>query len=141
MLVMVVDGQGGGIGRALIEGLCEKLPSNCELIALGTNSIATAAMKKAGASAAATGENAIIFNAARADVIAGSIGIIAANSIMGELSPAMACAISSSPAMKVLIPMNKCNLQVAGLPAKALPERVDSAINIILEHLRNVPTL
>lgn len=135
MILMVVDGQGGGIGRALIEGLSGKLPPTWEIIAVGTNSAATAAMKKAGAANAATGENAVVYNAARADLIAGSIGIIAANSILGELSPAMANAISSSGAVKVLIPMNKCHLQLAGVEDAPLPQRIAQAVDLILENV------
>ena len=135
MLIMVVDGQGGGVGRALIENLLPKLPSNCELYAFGTNSIATTAMKKAGAHAVATGENAVCYYAGLADIIVGSIGIIAANAIMGELSPSMATAIASSRAVKILIPMNKCNLRVAGLSDESLPFRVNQAVDMILDLL------
>ena len=91
--ILVVDGQGGGIGSQLVKQLRSCLPEHCELIGVGTNVLATNAMLKAGASHGATGENAIVFNAARADVILGPIGIVVANGILGEVSPKMATAI------------------------------------------------
>jgi len=136
MKILVVDGQGGGIGKALIEKLKKSVPETCEIIAVGTNSIATAAMIKAGADSGATGENAVIYNSSRVDIIAGSIGIIAANSIMGELSPSMASAISSSDAVKVLIPLNRCNIRVAGTSSDQIPARIDDAVSIIMEMLK-----
>jgi len=104
MRIAVVDGQGGGIGKAIVEKLRKELPGDVEIIALGTNSAATVLMLKAGANEGATGENAIVYNADKVDVIMGVIGIIAANSMMGELTPLMARAIAESPAKKVLIP-------------------------------------
>ena len=97
MKILVVDGQGGRIGAALIEGLLAAQP-DASLIAVGTNVAATQAMRKAGAAAGATGENAVCVNAARADVIAGPIGIIAADALLGEITPRMAEAISPSGA-------------------------------------------
>jgi len=99
MKVLVIDGMGGGIGRAIVEGLCGI--SGIDVIAVGTNSIATSAMIKAGAKAAATGENAVIYNAQKADYIVGVIGIIAANSMYGEISPKMAEAVSMSSPHKI----------------------------------------
>lgn len=133
MKLLIIDGQGGGIGKALVERLKDKLPDHCQLTAVGTNAIATMAMMKAGASRVATGENAIVFHASKADVIAGSIGMIAANSLMGELSTAMAEAVSSSDAKKILIPLNRCGFQVAGLGEVSLPFILDDAIKMILE--------
>ncbi|MDR2166229.1 MAG: DUF3842 family protein [Clostridiales bacterium] len=112
MKVLVIDGMGGGIGRAVIEGLVGL--EGVEIMAVGTNSAATHAMLKAGASTAATGENAVVFNAARADYIVGVIGIIAANSMHGEVSPKMAEAVASSPAQKILIPIDKCSITIIG---------------------------
>jgi hypothetical protein len=134
MVVLVVDGQGGGVGRALVEELKGMLAGlDCRIIAVGTNTAATTAMRKAGADSVATGENAVIYNAARADIIAGSIGIIAANAMMGELSPAMAAAISSSDAIKILIPSNKCGLVVAGVIDEPIQERIVKAARMVQE--------
>ena len=114
MRVLVIDGMGGGIGKAVIEQLKKGLPQ-LEIFAFGTNSTATAAMLKAGASVGATGENAIIYNCEKAgesDLIIGAIGIVLANSLCGEITPLMACAVSSSTAHKLLIPVAKCNTTV-----------------------------
>lgn len=132
MIVMVVDGQGGGVGKAIIERLKNSLPEEHQLVAVGTNSIATSAMLKAGATNIATGENAIKYNAERADIIVGSIGIISANAMFGELSPDMANAISQSEAMKVLIPLKKCGLYVVGVNTESMPNMIDEAVEIIM---------
>lgn len=131
MKIVVIDGQGGGFGRALIERL---RAGGCtgEIVAVGTNAVATGAMIKAGASAGATGENAVIVNARRADVIAGPLGIVMANSMMGECSPAMALAVADSPARKVLIPVSKCGVQIGGLPELPLADYIaDAACRIL----------
>ena len=112
--VLILDGQGGGIGSQLARMLAKELPAGWELIAVGTNVTATGAMLKAGAAQGATGENAVIYNAARADLILGPIGMILANGILGEVSPAMAAAVSGSPAVKILIPTSTCGVFVAG---------------------------
>lgn len=129
--IAVIDGQGGGMGRILIEKLRENLEDQLEIIALGTNALATSAMIKAGADHGASGENAIVINAAKADIIAGSLGIISANSFLGELTPAMAAAVSASPAAKVLVPMNRCNLTVAGVKEGSIQSYVEDAVRII----------
>src|SRR5690554_2831694 len=110
MRIAVIDGQGGGIGKLIVEKLKAKFGQKIEIIVLGTNALATAAMLKAGAEEGASGENAIVVNASKVDIIVGTVGILAANSMLGELSPAMALAIAESPAKKILIPLNKCNL-------------------------------
>ena len=99
----------------------------------GTNAAATAAMLKAGASAGATGENAVVWNAGRAQVIAGPIGLVMANSMLGECSPAMAAAVAESPAHKVLIPTSRCGASVAGLPELPLADYIADAARRILE--------
>ncbi len=113
MKILVIDGMGGGIGKSIIEQLKSAL-NGAEITAVGTNSAATAAMLKAGAACGATGENAVVYNAAKADYIIGVMGIAFANSMHGEVSPAMAAAVSASPAHKILIPLGKCNATVAG---------------------------
>jgi len=131
MKIAVIDGQGGGVGRSLISELSQRLSGKAQIIALGTNAIATSAMMKAGASEGATGENAIVYNAPLADVIAGPIGIIVANAMLGELSPAMAAAVSGSRAKKVLIPMEQCGVYVAG----GRPAGMQSLVQDAVEHI------
>lgn len=130
MRIIVIDGQGGGIGRSLVELLVKNFP-DAEIGATGTNSVATETMLKGGPSFAATGENAILFNAAEADVIIGPAGIIMANALHGEISPAIAMAVSSSKAKVVLIPMNHCRAYIAGVEEKKVAEYLQDAIDII----------
>lgn len=130
MKIAVVDAQGGGLGKVLVEKIKERLPK-AVIIALGTNVMATGAMRKAGAINAATGENAVVFNVQRVDVIIGGIGIIAANGMMGEITPKMAEAVSSSEAIKVLIPMGKCNIVVPGTEPYTVSELIDKALERI----------
>ncbi len=132
--VAVIDGLGGGIGKNLIEKINKVAPDKFELIALGTNSLATSAMIKAGADLGATGENPIVINSERVDVIMGPLAIVIPNSIMGEITPKMAYAIGNSPALKILIPINKCNVEIAGTENKNINELLDSAVNELLAH-------
>ena len=111
--IVVIDGQGGRMGKTVIEQLLKRLP-NLEIYGIGTNSIATAALLKAGAAHGATGENPILVNSADADIIIGPIGIVIANSLLGEITPSIAVAIGSSRAYKILIPVNRCNHFIAG---------------------------
>lgn len=133
MQIMIVDGQGGGIGKAVIETIRRKLGDSLPILALGTNALATAAMLKAGANEGATGENAIVYCAPKADVIIGSIAILAANSMLGELTPAMARAIAESPAEKLLIPLSRLNITVMGVVGKPLPHYVEDVIKTLKE--------
>jgi len=128
MRIAVVDGQGGGIGKMLVERLREALPEQVEVLALGTNALATAAMLKAGAHQGATGENAILYNAPRVDAILGPIGIVVANAMLGELTPAMAGAIGASEARKYLVPVSRCSVQVAGVENRPVAQHVEQAV-------------
>jgi len=131
MRIAVIDGQGGGLGKSLTEKLAAALGKRHEILALGTNALATAAMLRAGAAEGATGENAVAVNAARADIIVGAIGILSANSMLGELTPVMAAAIAESRAAKVLIPLNRCGITIAGVTEKPVAALVDDAVAIV----------
>ena len=119
MDIVIIDGQGGGVGRALIEALRAGGVTQ-GIVAVGTNALA-----------GATGENAVIVNAARARILAGPIGLVMANSMLGECSPAMARAVAESPAHKVLIPVAKCGAHIAGLPEKPLAQYIADAAELI----------
>lgn len=131
MRIAVIDGQGGGMGKAIVEKFRKEFENKIEIVALGTNSSATSLMLRAGANEGATGENAIVYNAGKVDLILGPIGIICANSLLGELTPRMAEAIAESPAKKVLIPLNRCNIIVAGIENKPLPHYIDDAVETV----------
>jgi hypothetical protein len=134
MKVLVIDGQGGGLGKALIAAFIKALPS-VPLIALGTNSLATSAMLRAGAAAGATGEHAIIWQSRDADLILGAAGILITGAMMGEISPAMASAVSQSPAVKILIPSQRCGLIIAGTRQLSMEEAVSDTISRAAEVL------
>jgi len=135
MRIAVIDGQGGGMGKTIVEKLRVEFGHDLEILALGTNALATALMLKAGANEGASGENAIAYNSPKVDVIMGPIGIIAANSMLGELTPTIAKAIAESPAKKILIPINKCNIQIAGVKNEPLPNQIDSAVMMLKEYM------
>lgn len=124
--ILVIDGQGGGLGRQLVAALAAACPE-AELIAVGTNSLATSAMLKAGAARGATGENAVIVNSRRADVIVGPLGIVVADALLGEITPAMAAAVGQSSAQRVLVPVSQCDTYVAGVPDQPVSRLVAAA--------------
>ena len=135
--ILVIDGQGGGFGKSIIEKLKQNKPNNCEIIGIGTNSIATSVMLKAGADMVATGENPVIVGCKKADVIAGPMGIVLANSMLGEFSPAMAAAVAESEAIRVLIPVSRCNTHIAGVVEKPLSKYIDDAVAMIVAHVND----
>lgn len=132
MDILIIDGQGGGIGKGLVERLRRHRPGS-RVIAAGTNALATSAMLRAGADAGVTGENAIMYNCARAGVIAGPLGIVLANAMLGELSPAVARAVAESPARRVLVPVGRCRTAVAGIGEQTSARHLDDAVELILQ--------
>ena len=131
MKVLVIDGQGGRLGMEIIDALRAAIPG-VKIRAVGTNARATATMMKAGADSAATGENPVIVACREADFIIGPLGIVIADSLVGEMTPAMALAVSQSPAVRVLIPMNRCDNLVAGLKSQSMSELVADAVQKVL---------
>jgi hypothetical protein len=123
--VVVIDGQGGGIGSTIIKKLRQGYSEQVEIIALGTNAVATANMLKAGANRGASGQNAIVQTSRHADMIIGPISIVMANAMLGELTPSMAEAITSSRAKKVLIPLSQENVTVVGVSSNPLPKLIE----------------
>lgn len=130
MKLVVIDGQSGRMGQLLIERI-RAAQLNCEITAVGTNAIATAAMLKAGADNGATGENPVLVACRTADIIAGPIGILSADSLLGEITPAMALAIGQSSAKKVLLPVNQCSNLVVGVPSLTVKELMDKAVELL----------
>ena len=124
--VLVIDGQGGGLGRQLVAAIAAACPE-AELTAVGTNSLAANAMLKAGAARAATGENAVVVNCRHADVIVGPIGIVIADALLGEITPVMAAAVCQSGAKRVLVPINHCENYVVGVPEQPVSQLVSAA--------------
>ena len=127
MNILVIDAQGGGIGRQVITAVRKAYPK-VWVTAVGTNSIATAAMLKAGANEAATGENAVVVCCRKADVIIGPVGIVIADALLGEITPAMSAAIGQSNAKKLLIPVNHCNNIVVGVADLSMQKLVDAVV-------------
>lgn len=130
--VLVIDGQGGKMGALLVKKIKEAAPE-IEVRAVGTNSLATSAMLKAGADMGATGENPVVRAVTAVDVIAGPIGIISANAILGEVTPRMAEAVGGAEAEKVLIPVPDCNIFVAGVKEAKLSDYMDAAVKEIIK--------
>ncbi len=134
MRILVIDGQGGNIGKLIVKSLTEQCP-DLILTAVGTNSVATQAMLKAGASEGATGENAVVVCARRADIIIGPIGIAIPNAMLGEVTPVMAEAVGSSSAKRILIPMYRCDTMVVGVSRKSVSSLVEEAVSLVLEQI------
>lgn len=127
MKIVVIDGQGGRLGKLLVEKVRESFPTG-EIYAIGSNSIATATMLKGGANYGATGENPVLRNVVDADIILGPVGIVVAHAILGEITPAMAEAVGGAKARKFLVPMNSCGVVIAGVQAVKLNEYVEDAL-------------
>ena len=141
MHILVIDGMGGGIGKAIIEHIKSEI-SGATIMAVGTNSVATAAMIKAGAHYGATGENAVIFNSAKADFIIGVVGMVFANAMHGEISAKMAEAVTSSPAHKILLPIDKCNVSILGVvdkPIQAYVSEISKKLHEKTAEVQNLP--
>ena len=132
MELLIIDAQGGGLGRQLVAAVKKAVPE-LTVTAVGTNSAATGAMLKAGADQAATGENAVVVGCRRADIIAGPIGLLIADSMLGEITPAMAEAVGRSGAIRVLIPMNRCGTLVAGVENFSTAALLEDAVKKIRE--------
>lgn len=127
MKIVIIDGQSGRLGSLLVEAIRKEAPT-VEPVAVGTNAIATSAMLKAGAAQGATGENPVLVACRDADVILGSIGILSADSLLGEITPKMAVAVGQSPAVKLLLPLNRCNNRVIGVRSATMSELVKEAV-------------
>ena len=135
MEILVIDGQGGGLGRQLVAAVKKAVPQ-AVVTAIGTNSVATSVMLKAGADRAATGENAVAFNARRADILLGPIGVLTPNGLLGEVSPRMAEAIGGSEAVKILLPSQRCSIRLAGGESQPLHFYLDQAVRLLGEELQ-----
>jgi len=133
-LIAVIDGQGGGIGKTLVGRLKSEFP-DVHVRALGTNSTATNRMLKAGADDGATGENAIMFNAPKADIIMGVLAILTPDSLLGELTPHMAEAIGSSEALKILIPLDRCNIRIPFADNYSIQQFIENSIIYVKQYL------
>jgi len=133
MRILVVDGQGGGVGRQLVAQIKQAFPE-MQLMAVGTNTIATSAMLKSGADNAATGENAVIVAARKADVIIGPLGIAVADSLGGEITPAMANAVAQADAKRILLPFKNCDNMIVGVTDFTLGTLIQQAV----EELRKI---
>ncbi len=135
MNVLVIDGQGGQLGAQLIKALKDNFLDMC-IVAVGTNATATATMLKAGANQAATGENPVLVACKKADIIVGPIGIVIADSLFGEITPAMAVAVGQADAVRILLPINKCDNLVAGISNVSMMEIVEDVIRKMKEIIK-----
>ena len=135
--VLIIDGQGGGMGRGLVEAVKKRWPA-LHLRAVGTNSMATAAMLRAGADEGATGENAVIFNAKWAHVMMGPIGVLTPNGLLGEVSAAMAAAVGGSEAVKILLPSHRCSIRLAVGEPQPFQVYLDAAVKLLDKELQRL---
>ena len=133
MIVAVIDGMGGGLGAQLVASLTAQLGAKAEVVALGSNALATNNMLRAGASRGATGENAILFSLHKVGIVTGPIGIIMANAMMGEITPRIAEAVSSSDAHKVLLPVNQSHVEIIGMETRPMAATIRDAVARIAE--------
>ena len=138
--ICIIDGQGGGIGSAIIRRIKELYEETVEIIALGTNAIATSQMLRARANRGASGENAIVQTVRQVDVIIGPVGIIMAHAMMGEVTPRMAEAVSLSPAKKILLPLTQEHIEIVGIPPLPLPRLVEALVDHHLKPFSNKQT-
>ncbi|MCH5333321.1 MAG: DUF3842 family protein [Agathobacter sp.] len=134
MRLLVVDAQGGGIGKQVVAAVKKQFPQ-IEITAVGTNSAATSVMLKAGADHAATGENAVVVGCRNADLIVGPIGIVIADSLYGEITPAMATAVGQSRARRILIPMNHCDNVIVGVDDLSIGRMLSSVLEKVREYM------
>lgn len=131
MNILVIDGQGGQLGSQLIKAIKTNI-ANCDITAVGTNATASAAMLKAGANQAATGENPVIVACRKANVIIGPVGIVIADSLFGEITPKMAVAVGQAEATRILLPVNKCDNLIAGVPVLTMSVLVEDTVKKLM---------
>ncbi len=132
--ILVIDAQGGGVGKQLIGAIKSDFPQE-RIIAIGTNAMATAAMLKAGADGGATGENAVVVGCRTADIIVGPMGIVIADSMLGEVTPLMAKAVAQSSAERILIPFNNCSTHIMGVPNQSMSYFIEEAVRTVAKIL------
>ncbi|MEA4865194.1 MAG: DUF3842 family protein [Sphaerochaeta sp.] len=136
MQIVIIDGQGGSLGKSLVEAIKKRF-EHIQVLAIGTNSLATSAMLRSGADGIATGENPVVVAARNADLIVGPLGIITADALHGEITPTMAVAVAQSKAHKILLPISKCNVSVVGRQDLNLTEMIELALSEIATFLDN----
>ena len=132
-IVGVVDGKGGGMGAAIVSKLRAEIGEKAQILALGTNAMATSAMLKAGADQGASGPNAVCWNVPKCHIVCGPIGIVIPNAIMGEITPEVAAAIVASPAHVIVLPTSKCEVELGGIPEISLPALIDALVRRVAE--------
>ena len=140
ILIAVIDGQGGGMGRALVE-MAKRTVPDLHVRALGTNALATGAMLKAGADDGATGEGAVVYSAARAHILLGPVGILTPKGLLGEVTPAMAAAVGGSDAVKILLPSQRCSIRLAVSGPQTLQAALEEAGRLLREETERLMAL